>query len=86
MMGVRMVLEFIFTPAELKILDDPLPFKRSETKQDKDEDAEIQDISTEVRHQIHYFTRYMVSELESQQCQHGPKFSNNGQKTQILRR
>ena len=56
MMGVRMVLEFIFTPAELKILDDPLPFKRSETKQDKDEDAEIQDISTEVRHQIHYFT------------------------------
>ena len=49
-MGVRMVLEFIFTPAELKILDDPLPFKRSETKQDKDDDAEIQDISTEVRH------------------------------------
>jgi hypothetical protein len=50
MMGVRMVLEFIFTPAELKILDDPLPFKRSETKQDKDEEAEIQDISTEVRY------------------------------------
>ena len=60
MMGVRMVLEFIFTPAELKILDDPLPFKRSETKQDKDEDAEIQDISTEVRHQIHYFTFHLL--------------------------
>ena len=60
MMGVRMVLEFIFTPAELKILDDPLPFKRSETKQDKDEDAEIQDISTEVRHQIHYFNFHLL--------------------------
>lgn len=42
----NLILDF---PAELKILDDPLPFKRSTKKSDKDEEeVAIQDVSTDV--------------------------------------
>ena len=38
-----------FVPAELKILDDPLPFKRKGKKSDKDEEEVAnQDVSTDV--------------------------------------
>ena len=48
-MGVRMLLEFVFTQAELKILDDPLPFARTKERLDKEEEAATRDISTDVR-------------------------------------
>jgi hypothetical protein len=43
-------------PAELKILDDPLPFKKSKEKLDKEEEAAIQDVSTEVRFSFDCFS------------------------------
>jgi hypothetical protein len=43
-------------PAELKILDDPLPFKKSKEKLDKEEEAAIQDVSTEVRFSFDSFS------------------------------
>jgi hypothetical protein len=67
-MGVRMLLEFVFTPAELKILDDPLPFSRTKERQDKEEEAGTHDISTDVSyHEIRFFliSSFFVFKLSS---------------------
>jgi len=51
--------------AELKILDDPLPFKKSKEKLDKEEEAAIQDVSTEVRFIFDcFFIKYIFSSSE----------------------
>jgi hypothetical protein len=48
MIGVRMLLEFVFTQSELKILDDPLPNALKKAKAEKDEENDTQDVRTVV--------------------------------------
>lgn len=43
-----MVLEFVFTQNELKILDDPLPNSFRKKKVDKDEENNTQDVSRDI--------------------------------------
>lgn len=43
-----MLLEFVFTQNELKILDDPLPNALKKGKAEKDEENDTQDVSIKV--------------------------------------
>jgi hypothetical protein len=61
-----MLLEFVFTQNELKILDDPLPKSFRKQKPDKDEENNTQEVVGLFRiSEFYQESGYLVASLES---------------------